>query len=381
MGFRRSGSRNPLLRRVRRHANTSVIFRSHTGDDDLDTVRPAPVQRAYVPSQSAPLMPIVPTAVAPNKPITPPVVQQEESTSEWVRLKRILQAHEEKVATETKSESSTESTADDQVQRAINAAEAFSSEEPQSSKPALQDMWPVQSKSPTQSKPTSTPMPTESKSVVQRNPAEETQLKDKLNSIKAKKPTDSSIEIHTPRRPRPMPPGAQQKPPVQRKPTEEAKPSKPAEPPTMVPTEIGPLPSDLWELLGETPPIQRKEEISQEPSIDQTIQEDDAPTSSSSSTADDAIQRAIAKAEASAISPTSKETPVVQPKAEPSVKVDTPKVDATKDTPKSTTGVAPNESTPPIQRQPEDTPTSPPSSTADDAIQRAIAKAEAAPPE
>lgn len=102
-----------------------------------------------------------------------------------------------------------------------------------------------------------------------------------LQKVAPGRETDSAVELVTPRRPRPAPavqrktpsksvPDPEAEKPVQRQAEEEDAdhgeeasqllqgPGRPPlREPTMVPTEIGDLPSDLWEILGERPPEPR----------------------------------------------------------------------------------------------------------------------------
>ncbi len=92
-----------------------------------------------------------------------------------------------------------------------------------------------------------------------------------LEEVSPAQPTDSSIEIIPPRQPRPIP--AIQKPIISKKETDNISPdlagNRPTEIPETnidqvesgnhikktIPTEIGPLPADLWHLIGEKPPL------------------------------------------------------------------------------------------------------------------------------
>lgn len=83
--------------------------------------------------------------------------------------------------------------------------------------------------------------------------ATDTRVEAILRQVDAARPTDSRIELVTPRRPRPtlarQPEAGSQTPSAPRRQNTATPP-----PATPVPTEIGPLPADLWTLLGETPP-------------------------------------------------------------------------------------------------------------------------------
>ncbi|MBK8430816.1 MAG: hypothetical protein IPL28_05785 [Chloroflexi bacterium] len=132
-------------------------------------------------------------------------------------------------------------------------------ENPAPSRPPLEKAWPVQRASepatadsaavsePSYDPPAGTPPP--------REPSPEAvQAQEVMRHIAPEKASSSSVDFVMPTRPRPAPP-------VQREtavPSSSSSPS-PASEPQMVNTEIGQLPSDLWGLLGDTPPVQREE--------------------------------------------------------------------------------------------------------------------------
>jgi len=100
---------------------------------------------------------------------------------------------------------------------------------------------------------------------------EHAQVREALREVLPGQPTDSTVEMITPRRPRPTPGTLQEKerPAILSQPPANS-PREPGfienEEPVSVPenveTEIGPLPSDLWDLIGESP----------EPKLSQTKQ-------------------------------------------------------------------------------------------------------------
>jgi hypothetical protein len=139
----------------------------------------------------------------------------------------------------------------------------------------LQDVWPVQELHHPKDLPPSMTRPVETSkpsSTTQRKPAGDDIFADEVHQatkdVTPGKPTDSSIELVTPRKPRPsLPPAPKPSPDVQRKPPESRQPDlvepipaddtaskRPEKKPYLVSTEIGDLPSDLWQLLGEKPP-------------------------------------------------------------------------------------------------------------------------------
>lgn len=100
---------------------------------------------------------------------------------------------------------------------------------------------------------------------------ERAEVRRRVETIQANQPTESRIDIVTPRRPRPVrqaqaalmettntQPSVESAPPVlQRQGEDQHEPSSPASAATtlaQIDTEIGPLPADLWRLIGEPPP-------------------------------------------------------------------------------------------------------------------------------
>ncbi len=134
----------------------------------------------------------------------------------------------------------------------------------------LEMAWPVQRKNTPESAPaptTPTPTPTTLLPLAGEDENGAGTLQNILSGVEAGRPTDSKIEVIPPRRSRPTsapvqrtadqvsPEPAQQSQPgmdfpttIQREPA--------GAPETMVPTEVGSLPADLWQLIGETPPRQ-----------------------------------------------------------------------------------------------------------------------------
>lgn len=92
-----------------------------------------------------------------------------------------------------------------------------------------------------------------------------------LEKIQAGQPTRSGIEVITPRRPRPSASGRENALPKEQPAGSvpqadisdhapeivQTKQERPAAEPDLIPTDIGPLPSDLWQLLGQTPPARQ----------------------------------------------------------------------------------------------------------------------------
>jgi len=125
----------------------------------------------------------------------------------------------------------------------------------------LQDVWPVErieAQAPAAA--FSRPMPPIPLSA--EVPEVSPELEKIIKGIKPGQPTDSHVEVITPRQPRPVVPSAvpsTAKPPaVQKKPLPETEiPSSVGEQKTnTIFTEIGNLPADLWTLIGEKPPAE-----------------------------------------------------------------------------------------------------------------------------
>ena len=353
MGSQRFGSQNALLKRVRQYANGATLFRkagsaepgvlpvSSSGNEvavrgylqaapsDLPVAQTAvsPSLLTAPPSlpldlPAAPIQPL-PAAPAPMGPATSsplpeptattgPVVQaapqsdDDDWGGQWQRLKRVFQKHQVKQAQEeAQTQEESQPTATDAViQRAAAAAESSSGAAAAElgQQPALQDAqdWPVIRKRPeTPGKPpitpTAVPPPTPT-------PQQEEQIRAKLSDITASQPTDSSIEVHLPRRPRPTGPAPAAESPesVQRKESPAAEPP-PATQPGMVPTEIGPLPADMWEILGEPVPTTEPESLDSDVVARGEDEEGNEPTASAQIETGvgpaEAVQRAIAAVE------------------------------------------------------------------------------------
>ncbi len=243
------------------------------------------VQRSPAPAAPAP------TASQPAIPSAPAVSQPGASSldSEWGRLQRIFKQHEGPKAAAPSSTpvetppsapetavsppqaapSVTEPTSShpDAVQRAVHAAEAAPAPTP---KAPLETMWPVSHvDAPADDSPGINDEPLvvdQSKLTIPsrppHSPAEAEAIQRKLGDVSALGKTDSSIELHLPRRPRPAPIQAKGDKPDPNKAfwdrLRQVSGEKPAESsPSIqrtVDTEIGPLPADMWEILGETPP-------------------------------------------------------------------------------------------------------------------------------
>ena len=354
MGSRRSGSQSLLLKRVQRYAQSTALFRKveptmlttvvQTGKTVKGFWQAAPSQlpvaQTTVPPQPlAPLppainpldspafavpMPVVPAPIvtptiqaAPetvNVPATTPESavseKKEDWGGEWQRLKRILHGHESRKAEETSSELVGSETA---VQRAIAAAESSSGTDSQSRAitPLEDSGWPVVRRHPQRP---GVPQTMSSPSLP--TPEQQEEVKAKLSGMSSHQPTDSSIEVHMPRRPRPT---LSSSPPVQRQ--ESALSSPPASPSQMVQTEIGPLPADMWEILGEPVPTSSTDsgdaEIVAGSDDDEGNKQTALPQIDVGVGSVEAVQRAIAAAEAPNNAAAEKDKPTLPSSTKP----------------------------------------------------------------
>ncbi|MCA9930116.1 MAG: hypothetical protein KC419_16650, partial [Anaerolineales bacterium] len=236
---------------------------------------------------------------------------KQEDDANWRRLQRIISMHEARTTDETAptpsytgglgaivAPSETVSpAAAAPIQHAIDAAES-------ATPPPLESVWPVQRKSPTSPQlmttstsaaQMSTPPEPELPPAAPPDPATAETVRAKLNDVSAARRTDSSVELHLPRRPRPAAIQAKKSPESANeifwnrlRSTDTQSDNR------TVPTEIGPLPADMWEILGEVPPVQPEGQVPAMPKMSDTAS---PPTPT-------AIQRAAAAAEASPKMPT-----------------------------------------------------------------------------
>ncbi len=142
----------------------------------------------------------------------------------------------------------------------------------------LQTAWPVTRRKPAEVEPSQSQekSPEEHPLYPLELPSDESVKLEKveriLEEVEAGQPTDSRVEIITPRRPRPpLPPRPIHREPepveesVQKEQLAEPPAKKPkakaARAPEMIETGIGPLPSDLWGLIGQPVPQPRAETV------------------------------------------------------------------------------------------------------------------------
>ncbi|MFQ5420693.1 MAG: hypothetical protein ACE5EY_10080, partial [Anaerolineae bacterium] len=305
---------------------------------ELSLPAPPPPTR---PAEPEPIATFTPAAAAvPDTMATPspaPMVQKtparQEDDANWSRLQRIMTMHEARATDEGSptpspasglgaivhpTETASPAAAETPIQHAIDAAES-------TAPPPLESVWPVQRKTPAPPKPPTatstssvqavTPPAPELPAAAPPNPAAAETVRTKLNDVSAARRTDSSVELHLPRRPRPADIQAKKSP-------ESANESfwnrlrgtKPQPDKRTVPTEIGPLPADMWEILGEAPPVQP--EGGHAPAV-QTMPDTVPPPTPA------AIQRAAAAAEASPTT-TTQTTPTVATEPPTAVSPTTP---------------------------------------------------------
>ncbi len=220
----------------------------------------------------------------------------------------------------------------------------------------LETVWPVQRQT--------TPAPTSQPAIVQppagpmiELPAEEANVvRHTLSRVSSGQPTDSSVELVLPRRPRPTTP----KPstissgnPVQRQPGEPAAKTEPAAP-AVVQTDIGPLPADLWQILGQEPPAQTAAHA--DTAVMRAIETAESPTPA----------QPMAQPAATDFPPAVNRLPLEQAQTAESAVVADQTIPALTTAPTilSRSGLQRNETTPAIMRQ-TDTPTSLPHATLD----------------
>lgn len=296
------GRNNPLWRRVQRHAQMSTLFgKPHTAvspiratTTSLPTEHPILAEASKVAPQSASRQPQpLPTQPSPTTftpTPTPPAATQEDDAN-WRRLQKIHQLHQQKA----------EPAAADPANSRQRQPEETATPASEPPKPAQTErLTKVETAVPTPpSAPTNQPSEQDSgmkAASLSRSPQPNLAqtVGETLQKVAPGQKTDSFVELLPPSRPRPQPkpspnsslltqatqPPAvqrQSKPPTAapqphpapplRKPTANqgldtavsppppsAKQTAQPAPPQIIPTDIGPLPSDLWELLGEPMP-------------------------------------------------------------------------------------------------------------------------------
>lgn len=283
----RSGpdSRNALVRRLWRHGQTPVLFggakdAARSPEQPLATLPIVQATLSTGPSDPAMALAVQrvtasapaarPEAVlAAATPAAPPPAPKENDDPTWRRLQAITRLHRTK-ATEAESPSvaidapegpPATPTIQRQTAPLPAALTSAADAEPPSelphpvAGPPLEAVWPVERRpSPVitaSSAVPPAPLQRRSDDRADTAPADATYLdathedtvRQRLGDVAVGQPTRSVVELIPPRRPRPTPAAA---PPSAARPTAGA--------PDLIPTEIGPLPADLWRMLGDTPP-------------------------------------------------------------------------------------------------------------------------------
>ncbi len=205
------------------------------------------------------------TAVSETTPSSEPaaIAQRAVDTgakeSNWGRLKQIVRGHEHKQMpsgrTQTPPAVQRQVAPEATTQQAIAAAEAMTPS-PAAKRTPLEAAWPVQRTTDTSaSTPTHhTPAVPSAPVVSTQPPPKSKEIQAKLGNITAGRPTDSSIELHLPRRPRPDVAQAKRDGGDGNGAFWDRVRGTAGKPSYDVQTDVGPLPSDMWEMLGETPP-------------------------------------------------------------------------------------------------------------------------------
>lgn len=125
----------------------------------------------------------------------------------------------------------------------------------------LEAVWPVQRQVAEAPQAAPVPSPASEPAPGILDLEEHAQVREALREVVPGQPTDSAVEVITPRRPRPAFATLQEVPAAE--PASESSQQVIEEHPAeanWVPTEIGALPGDLWNLIGEKPPVQPKGE-------------------------------------------------------------------------------------------------------------------------
>ncbi len=218
----------------------------------------------------------------------PPPAVPDDGSFPWGALQNIYDVHQKAARQEQ------EATMTEPIQKAEATPLIVESHLPEQAVP-LEAIWPVEKTA--KHEETAAVQPIPSTMPIQRtaaDQAQDAQVRVKLQVVTPAHPSDSSVELVTPRRPRPAMPGKKTAAPAVQRKTKKGEVAKAQErvgktvsPPaaTTIETEIGPLPADLWDYIGTEPPIATP-----------TNQEPTGPASKIRTT-DPAVQRHIAQAE------------------------------------------------------------------------------------
>jgi hypothetical protein len=242
---------------------------------------------------------------APPATVAPPVVQRiQRAMSEQEGVPATIQAAEAAEAPALPVTRPGEKAQPGPEGGTASFAEAETVIAPRPAQPLpLEAVWPVRERDAGPAAPpagarmtTGASLPFVQRQTIQPEPTGE-EVHTLLRGVQPGQPTASAVELVLPRRPRPNlpvaaePPGVALDASVQRE--AEASPA----PPVMVPTEIGPLPSDLWTLLGQTPPASEPGDAFAGPPITSSPSVDSGRPAADSGRSAESVMRAIAEAE------------------------------------------------------------------------------------
>ena len=254
------------------HKNESRMIVTRPSDDISSTDTESEIKRkgnfrSDIERPSS-FPPTVDTPQPDNKPAHPKTAQEHLSSPEpKQRSKRseaenpINRPHPERPADDTQSENTVkmiEPKDEDSnylISRIATEAPSQDDQIPKQPKP-LQEAWPVEISGPSHDTQPMKPISRKSSVKSEKNEV----WIDAVKEVPPAKPTSSPVEIQAPRRPRPQH-KIDRKPAEQKTVDQEVTASLQTAPPitesqtevSFVETEVGPLPADLWDLIGEKP--------------------------------------------------------------------------------------------------------------------------------
>ncbi len=204
--------------------------------------------------------------------------------------------------------------------RSSSVIQTKADDAPSPARPPLEAAWPVERREAAASAP---PPPLIVEPILPRHTPENAQVASALQAVAAERPSGSSVEVIPPRRPRP----ANAPTLIQRAPEKKAPPRQPPKPQPQqsaadvetVPTAIGPLPADLWRLIGDDLPMVMRAAVPEtqtEPERLMAAQRSSAPPETSAPERPQTQPAAIQATAATAQAPTTTETTGSSPEAE-----------------------------------------------------------------
>ena len=221
-------------------SSLQAVYNSHHPDEN----RQSPI----VSRQATPAL-----QRQPNPPAVP-----DDGSFPWGALQNIYDVHQKAAGQEQ------EAPMTEPIQKAEATSPIVESHLPEQAVP-LEAIWPVEKTA--KHEETAAAQPISASTLIQRtaaDQAQDAQVRTKLQAVTPAHPSDSSVELVTPRRPRPTMSGKKMAAPAVQRKTKKGEVAKAQErdggtvtPPatTTVETEIGPLPTDLWGYIGAEPPI------------------------------------------------------------------------------------------------------------------------------